>query len=294
MNVNDSKYLRFVDESLRLCKKVPRYFSKYSNKIFCNHQKIVLLVLKQKLRTTYRDLVELLKITHIPLYIGLKRIPHHTTLVKFAKKIKAKLLNMLLPYSKAKVVGLDGTGFEVENRSMHYQYRSARSTYRRYIKLGVSADLDKQLILKQTIHKAPRNDNKDFMSLVKGIKASYVCADKGYDANKHHEYVIKELRAKSFIKTKDYGKSKFRAKQTYRKKARREFNDKIYHQRSKVETIFSSIKRKYDSHLRARNFATQKKEVMCKLIAYNVDRNITLYCLFIIGFQQGRNTTNYL
>ena len=272
----DSKYLKFIDTALDFCKDIPRQFSKYSNKIFCNHQKIILLVLKQRLRTTYKDLIEILKVSTIPMHIGLKRIPHHTTLVKFAKKIKPNLLNLLLPYRKAKITGIDGTGFEVENRSMHYQMRTARSTYRRYVKLGISADMDKQLILRNAIYKGPRNDNKDFMLLVKNIKTNFVCADKGYDANKHHEFVERELNAKSCIKIKEKVLSK-RSRSTLRKKILKEFDDKTYHQRSKVESIFSSIKRKYGSCLKARNLSTQKKEVLCKLVAYNLDRIISVF-----------------
>jgi hypothetical protein len=242
-----------------------------------------LLVLKQKLRTTYRDLVEFLKISKIPTLIGLKRIPHHTTLVKFAKKIKPKWFNFLLPHRKAKAVGLDGTGFEVENKSMHYQMRTARCSYRRYIKLGISADLDKQIILRQTIHKGPRNDNKDFMPLLKGIKTNLVCADKGYDAGKHHEYVIRVLNAKSCIKVRNFVSKNNR--NTIRKRVANNFDEKTYHQRSKVETIFSSIKRKYGSCLKARTFAAQQKEVLCKLIAYNVDRKINYFSWLLLGFQ---------
>ena len=279
MNANDSKYLKFIDSALELCKDIPRHFSRYSNKIFCNHQKIILLVLKQRLRTTYRDLIEILKVSTIPMHTGLKRIPHHTTLVKFAKKIKPCLLNLLLPHREAKITGIDGTGFEVENRSMHYQMRTGWSAYRRYVKLGISADTNSQLIMKHSIHKSPRNDNKDFMPLVKGIKTNAVCADKGYDANKHHEYVYKYLKAKSLIKVKNHGKRLliFRAGQKHRKKARREFDEKMYHQRSKVESIFSSIKRKYGSCLKARSFSSQKKEVICKLVAYNLDRIIKFF-----------------
>lgn len=279
MVVKDSKYLRFVDCALEFCKEVPRYFSKFSNKVFCNHQKLVLLVLKQKLRITYRDLVELLKITDIPMYIGLKRIPHHTTLVKFARKIRPGLLNLLLPFRKAKVVGLDGTGFEVENRSAHYQMRTEKYSYRRYIKLGISADMDKQTILRQTIHKSPRNDTKDFISLVKDIKTGCVCADKGYDSNKNHEFIIKNLKAKSLICIKKNISSHSRS--TLRKRLAQNFDEKTYHQRSKVETIFSVIKRKYGSCLKARTFSTQKKEVICKLITYNIDRIINFYLLLL-------------
>ncbi len=293
MRIRDSLYLKFIDYGLELCKEVPRYFSKFSNRVFCNHQKLVLLVLKEKLRVTYRDLVEFLKFSNVGLYIGLKRIPHHTTLVKFAKKIKPKLLDFLLPFRKAKVVGLDGTGFEVENKSMHYQMRTERCSYRRYIKLSVSADLDKQLILKHAIHKGPRHDCKDFKSLLKGIKTRYVAADKGYDSYKNHEFIFTELNANSIIKQKKTGNSRKGKSFSFRNKAKSIFDNKIYHQRSKIETIFSAIKRKYGSCLKAKNFDTQKKEVICKLIAYNIDRQIKFYLPIPRGFQQSHTTKSF-
>jgi len=283
----DSEYLKFVDKALELCKGIPRYFSKFSNKVFCNHQKIILLVLKQKLKTTYRELVEILKISDIPLYIGLKRIPRHTTLVKFAKKIKPRMLNLLLPEIGADVVGVDATGFSVENRSKHYEKRTALSSYRRYVKLSIAADMDNQLILKQSIHKSPRHDNKDFMILMHNIKAKVVCADKGYDSNENHRFVMQDLKAKSLIAIKDYGNKKHRNwRKDWRKIAKKQFDEKEYHQRSKVETIFSSMKKKYGSCLKARSFATQKKEVICKLIAYNIDRTNNHIVYLLKGFSR--------
>jgi hypothetical protein len=291
MEKESSQYLRFIDTALEFCKDVPRYFSKFSNKIFCNHQKIILLVLKQKLKTTYRDLIEILKISQIPLLIGLKRIPHRTTLIKFDKKIKPHLLNFLLPYRKAKTTGIDATGFSVENRSRHYEMRTALTSYRRYIKLSIVADLDKQLIMNQAIHKSPRHDNKDFMPLVKEIKTRCLCADKGYDSNANHKFVITELNAKSLIAIKDYNKKRHRNwRKDWRRYAKKQFDEKQYHQRSKVETIFSSVKRKYGSELKAKNFQSQKKEVICKLIAYNIDRVTKEISYLIEGFTRARKT----
>ncbi|MBU4502241.1 MAG: IS5 family transposase [Nanoarchaeota archaeon] len=272
MKNKDSLYLKFIDCALELCEQVPRYFSKFSNKIFCNHQKIILLVLKQKLRTTYRDLCELLKVSNIGMYIGLKRVPHYTTLVKFAKRVKPKILNFLLPFRKAEMVGVDGTGFEVGNRSMHYMVRTERVDYRRHIKLGISADMEKQIIFKSAIHKGPRHDTKDFLQIVKGLETNFVLADKGYDSKKNHKFVIHELGAKSLIKVRKNISKKCRS--TLRKRVANQFDEKKYHQRSKVETIFSSIKRKYGSRLKAKTFNTQKKELICKLIAHNIDKLI--------------------
>jgi len=41
MEVKNSKYLRFIDYALELCKKIPRHFSKFSNKIFCLDEKLL-------------------------------------------------------------------------------------------------------------------------------------------------------------------------------------------------------------------------------------------------------------
>ena len=65
------------------------------------------------------------------------------------------------------------------------------------------------------------------------------------------------------------------------------FDEKIYHQRSKVETVFSVIKRKYGSSVLSRSFETQKRELLLRMIAYNIDRKIIL-SLVIIGIHQSQ------
>jgi len=49
---------------------------------------------------------------------------------------------------------------------------------------------------------------------------------------------------------------------------------KKYHQRSKVETVFSVIKRKFGDELYARNINMRKKEVKLKHLVYNLYRRI--------------------
>ena len=273
MNFKDSNYLSFIDEATKLCENIPRYSSKFSNKIFCNHQKIILLVLKQKLNATYRSLIEWIKVAEdVRLMLGLNRIPNHTTLVKFAKKIKTSLLDLLLPYRKAKAVAVDATGFELESKSYYYRnidkslFNHRRRT-KRFMKLSLSADAGRQLILWYKIRKGPRNDNIDFKNILHGVHAKYVLADKGYSSRKNRDFVIYKLKAKPVIpKKKNESSYKFRGN------SKLVFDENIYHQRSKVETIFSVIKRKYGSCLRARSFDLQKKEVIFKLVAYNLDR----------------------
>lgn len=279
--VNDSKYLKFIDKALELAKAVPRYFSKFSKKIFCNHQKIVLLVLKQKLNITYRDLIEFLKISSVSLYIGLKRIPHHTTLVKFAKRIKPNLLNFFLIHKKASKVAVDATGLELESKSYYYRnITQNRFDYRRktkrFMKLTIAVDTDKQLIMNYNLRRDYKKCNEEFRRLLSDLKIDYALADKGYDCKQNRQFVINKLKAIPIIPlrchTNFYGYLK----------SNKKIDGAYYHQRSKAETVFSVIKRKYGSVLRSKSFSAQKKEAIFKLIAYNVDRaTLFNFCNFL-------------
>ena len=59
-------------------------------------------------------------------------------------------------------------------------------------------------------------------------------------------------------------------------KVKKEFEHGLYTQRELTESIFSSLKRKYGSKLRARNFKTQKVELLFKILAYNIERSIRI------------------
>jgi transposase len=279
MKASDSEYLRFIDGALELCKTIPRYFSKFSNKIFNNHQHIVLLVLKQKLRTTYKDLIEILKISSIPLYIGLNRVPHYTTLIKFYKRIKSRFIDFLLDVKSARRVAVDSSGFERNSKSYYYRtawYSDQRKKVRKFMKLSIAVDLDNQLILSHKIRLGPRNDNIDFKHLLKDLDVDYVIADKGYDSKKNRQFVVNKLKAIPVIPkrryTKHYGYLR----------GNKKIDGSAYHQRSKAETVFSVIKRRYGSVLLSKRFATQKKELQMKLVAYNIDKLIRKNLLVIL------------
>lgn len=286
--INHSSYIKFIDEALGIAKSIPKYFSKYSNKIYCNHQKLVIVVLMQKLKMTSRSIVEFFKSNEeLRMYIGLHRIPVHTTIIRFLHKIR-NLIGKILGIKQACKVAVDSTGFELESRSYYFRKidknllsNFSRKT-KRFMKLSIAIDTDTQLILSHKIRRGPRNDNIDFKILLKGIDVDYVMADKGYSSKANRNFVINKLGAIPIIPRK-----KNEGIYRYSNDARLRFDDKIYHQRSKVETVFSVIKRKYGSFLRCRKFATQKVELICKLIAYNIDRKINYLCTSI-GLHQSR------
>src|SRR3989338_11459299 len=82
-------YLKFIDDALELAKKLPRNFSKFSNKIYCNHQKLAIYILMQKLKTNTRGIVAYLRSnSDARMHLGLFKVPVHTTIIRFSSKIK--------------------------------------------------------------------------------------------------------------------------------------------------------------------------------------------------------------
>lgn len=280
-----SDYLKFIDDALELSKKIPKYFSKFSNKIYCNHQKLAIYVLMQKFKTTTRGIVSILRASSdIRLHLGLHRVPVHTTIVRFVNKIR-KQINKLLSINQAVNAAVDATGFELETKS--YYYRTLQNSDRKqktkhFMKLSIAVDTDKQTILNCKLRRKFRHDNIDFKGLIRNLNVDYVLADKGYDSRENRLFVMNKLKAKPEIPyRRNSGVTKLRGRFRQIK-----LNEKRYHQRSKVETIFSSVKRKYGSVLRCKSYTTQKVELISKLITYNVDRKQHYFLLILRGLHQ--------
>lgn len=279
-----SELKSFLVSARKLINKLPKFNSKFSNRIYDNHQKMIILIFRQKMRMTYRGIIKFFRFSGLArALVGLTRVPDHSTLVKFHKRIDFKDLDSLLCKKPVRTSAIDGSGFETTHMSYHYANawnRQDKRKYRRYLKISIAIDTDSQYILSQKIRLGPRNDNLDFENVMKKIKCRYVVADKGYDSRKNRHFVLRDMNAYPHIpyrKTSGY---------TYEKGKRKvKFNEKIYHQRSKVETVFSVIKRKYGSQILSRSFKTQKKELLIRLIAYNIDRKLII-SLVIIGIHQ--------
>ncbi|MBU0459534.1 MAG: IS5 family transposase [Nanoarchaeota archaeon] len=285
MKVIQFKFKKFSKIVKKLCVfgEVQIYNSKYSNRIFTNIQHLFLLVAKEHTTYGYRKFVESLYDSKIPSYISLKRIPHFTTLQKFAERISAKILNKLLFLTQrlfkkqGTFFGADSTGMELDHASAHYCKRIDRKKpVKGFVNLNVISDLFNKIILVTKIRKKRRHDCSDFMPMfnkVKHLDFDYFVADKGYDSEENHKAIF-EAGKDSLISVRRKDLPIYKTKGTYRKKAKREFEYGLYTQRELTESIFSSLKRKYGSKLRARKYKTQKIELLCKILAYNIERAI--------------------
>ena len=111
----------FLVSARKLINKIPRFNSKFSNKIYDNHQKMIILIFRQKMRMTYRGIVKFFRFSGLArALLKLKNVPDHSTLVKFHKRIKSKVLDSLLCKKKIRTAAIDASGFETSHMSYHY------------------------------------------------------------------------------------------------------------------------------------------------------------------------------
>ncbi len=300
MKVITYKYKKFSKIVDKLCifAQIPKYFRIIQKKTYDNYQHIFLLVAKENTTYGYRKFIESLYDSKIPQYISLKKIPHFTTLQKFASRLSAKILKKLIFMTKnlfknqGTFFGVDSTGMELDHASSHYCKRINREKpVKGFVNFNALSDLHNKIILVTKIRKKRRHDCIDFMPMfnkIKHLDFDYFVADKGYDSEKNHKAVF-ESGKQSLISLKNMNLPIRLTGGRYRKKAKREFEQGLYTQREITESIFSAIKRKYGSKLKARKFKTQKIELLLIILSYNIEiaiRSLFKMLRYAIAFLQ--------
>ena len=300
MNVIKHKFKKFSKIVDELCKlgEIPKYFRYVQKKTFDNYQHLFLLIAKENTTFGYRKYTESLYDSKIPQYIGLKKIPHFTTIQKYASRLKSKILEKLIFLCKhlfkeqGTIWGVDSTGIELDHASAHYCKRIDREKpVKGFLNFNVISDLYNKSFVVVKIRKRRRHDCVDLQCMYPKIKNEhfdFFVADKGYDSEKNHKMIF-ESGKESLISMKHMNLPIHKTGGRYRKLAKRNFEFGIYGQRNITESNFSAFKRKYGSKIKARKFKTQKVELLFKILSYNIERILyTLYEILklYLGFLQ--------
>lgn len=283
-----SKYLDFINVAVEVGSLLLPYSCKFSKKVFTQQQLLALYVLKQKSKLSYDEFVDDFQTRDSAMIeLGLHKVPAASTLKMFVRKIKPEILEKMIGscvnFTRKKKLNtaVDATGFELEDGSYSYINRLGKATKRRKnLKFSGCADTDKHLFTSAKIRKSKSHDNKDFKILIKktkkhtGKQIKTNTGDKAYDSEENHEFAEQEgfkhiapLRNKVPI---------HRTKGKHRKKLRRKFPKKKYHRRSIIENMFYCIKRLCGKVVLSKDWMMQKKEMLTKILCYNIHRIIQL------------------
>jgi transposase len=242
---------------------VPRWLHHFGPKKFTTWQHLKCVFLKQKLKCSWRDLMELLP------YFGMKQ-PHFTTLIKFAARMPQRLWNLLLSWSAqadhCSIGAIDATGLGRTSASYYYVKRIDGHKNQQHVKLSIFVDVERRIILSARLRAKPTHDVKDvaYLTSQSPVLPEVNLMDKGYDSNAVHAH-FREQGVFSIIPAR-----KGCRKGQYRKEMRDFFDYGQYWQRNIVETVISCIKRKFGSVVRSRNIKTQRSEVYARLILHNL------------------------
>jgi hypothetical protein len=252
-----SRYVRMARAIIRVLGKagVPRYFRHYSNRVYDAWQHTILLALRQLEAKSYRRFVDWLRDCR-PLLrtLNLRRIPHYTTLQKFAARVPSELLDRILRDFSSEtgraeasfILGVDASGFRPSKASSYYTRSLRPRRVRRYVKCTLAVELRSQLVCGFKARRLARHDVVDFRPVLEKAQPEpgfVVVADKGYDAGHVHEYVREELGGYAVIPPRHLEVPIWRTRGVYRKEMKRGYSKRLYNQRNKDETVFSVVKR---------------------------------------------------
>ena len=263
-------------------KNVPLYSSRFSPKTYTQHQLLQGLVVKTLFRLKYRELVEVMQIADsLTDSIGLNRIPHFTTFQKFAARFPCRIFYQLIQTIAKHIcegtlrLSIDSTGFSLDTSSRYYSHRIKRlERHRSYVKTTLVIDTRTQAVASVKPRLKIRHDlidaEPELKKAAKLGEVKTVVADKGYDSENLLRFIKWELGAKPAISLKYQDKPLNKTYGGLRRSLKRYFPLKLYHQRSKSESVNSRIKRMFDSTIRARRNHTKRTETLLKVLAHNL------------------------
>lgn len=285
--------LAVASQSLR------RYAHKFSPKCFTQPQLFACLALKTFFKTDYRGICVLLTdLPQLRATLGLRRVPHFTTLHKASKRLlrlprTRRLLNgtvrrRLKRRRTVQRAAFDSTGLDCGQRSIYYVRRRAatskqwqRVAYSRYAKLELSVDTQTHLILAARMGRGPRVDTDCFVPLLEAtldqVPIRAVLADAGYDSEPNHQHARDVRGVRSFMPAKIGRPSPKPPTGKYRRRMRQRLTKDYgcYGQRWQVESTNSMLKRRLATAVQARRFWAECRELWLLVLTYNLMLQVT-------------------
>src|SRR6266550_1148554 len=256
---------------------LPLYAHRFAPKKFTQPQLFACLVLKEFEKKDYRGVCALLAdCSDLRAVIGLKIVPHYTTLQKASVRLlHSKQVRRLLAQTVRRIhrrrqrvpygAG-DSSGFDAHHASRYFIIRSAkdkkddkkapkqRVSYKRYGKLMVIVCCLSHAILA-------------------AVRLRRLVLDAGFDSAHNHRLLREDNGIRSTIPP-EYGRKPkdpdALPPDKYRRLMKTRFNQKAYRKRPQVESVFSMLKRNLGSALRARSHHGRRRDLLLRALTHNL------------------------
>jgi hypothetical protein len=293
MAITSKSPLAVVKVALATARRgLPAYSHTCSPKKFTQHQLFACLVLKNFLKTDYRGVaVHLVDHPTLRAVLGLKSVPHFTTLQKASRRLLTsrparRLLRRTIHmrYRHPRRVGsaaVDSTGLECSAASGYFVRRRALANgpwktvvYHRYPKLGVVADNERHFILAMRVGQGPRPDVDEFAPLlseaVRSVRIGLMLGDAGYDSEENHRLAREGHGIRTVIPAKHGRPTTKPAAGHYRRLMQARFDHDAYRDRAQVETVISMIKRRQGNYVRGHKYDSQCNDLHLLVLTHNI------------------------
>ena len=285
--------LPFARIALQVSRAVlPRYRSRFSKHQFTQPQLLAILCLMRYEDWTFREAeVRLGEHRELRQSLGLTSVPDFTTLYRFLQRLDDPIIDRAVGETVRRLrgslrrgrkrarVAVDATGLAQGAVSTFFVRRIHHHgqkplPWRHWLKWVIVADLDHQFLLSQIARRGPWNDCANLPAVIETAsqqtRIGLVLADAEFDSERNHTYIRKKLGAHSVIPAKR-GKKTWRVRGV-RAEMRRAFPTRLYRQRSLIESVFSSVKRKLSARAPGRSLRMQMRQALLLGLSFNLYR----------------------
>lgn len=242
---------------------------------------LVICILRILLRKRYSDYEsEMRTDKRLMVMLNLAKLPCKSTVNNYALTFSLDLLSqfnkrLIDPWIKKPVdLLLDASGIRLVGRSIWYCIRTNQKIRKKDCdKIHIAVSNCSLLIANFRITNSKKNDSPFLRKLLAGFRQlGLIFADKGYSGKKNTNFVASKQGA-FFCPFKKNANPTGLNPWAYAYRLWKSFPtiwDAIYHQRSKVECVFSALKRRYGDQLHSKYWYSRRREMAMIFIAYNV------------------------
>jgi len=256
---------------------------------------IVLLVLMVFWGMSYRRFIAHIAHDYLLLArLGIPRAPHYSVLNRAMDRLDPTLLQDLIRrladiMPPPRQIAFDATGISHTTGGEWFSMRLQKRRRRRFHGLHAAVDTDTLLITAAMVRRKPGGEASTLPSLLGQMstdRLEAVYGDKAY-ISRANVTLIDELGARAVIEPKRGLSTLVKSHRAYAELVRGYYADpeewkrrNRYGTRSLVESVFSTLKRRFGGSVRSRSDSRRTIEILLKVVCYNADRLCYLACLY--------------